>query len=298
MADRFRTEPDWEDVRFFVALARHGSLSAAARALAVNHATVARRVAGLERTLGTRLIERRAMGYELTAAGCEAIHAAGAMEAAAHSLPRSGSGTEEPVAGLVRITATPSLAEAFLIPRLATFREEHPGVDIEIIADRRSVSLSRREADLALRQARPDDGDLMVRRLVTLGFGFYANADLEARHAAGAEAAFVGFDETNAHLPEAVWLARRFPGRRLVLRTNSQISQAAAARVGHGIALLPHFLGRADASLRRIFLAETPPTRELWLLTRRDAAAIAPIGLARDFLSKAFRRERDLFEPD
>jgi molybdate transport repressor ModE-like protein len=296
MADRFRTAADWEDVRFFAALARHGSLSAAARALAVNHATVARRVAGLERTLGAKLIERRPSGYQLTVAGRDALASAGAMEAAAQSLPRAG--RAEPIGGLIRITATPSLSDAFLIPRLAAFRERHPAIDIELIIDRRVVSLSRREADLALRLSRPDDGDLIARRIAGLGFGFYANADWQARLAAGADPAFVGFDESSAHLPEALWLARHFPDRRLVLRANSQTSQAGAARAGYGVALLPHFLGRADPALRRVFLAETPPPREIWLLTRREAASTPPIRLARDFLVELFRRERELFEGD
>jgi DNA-binding transcriptional LysR family regulator len=296
MADRFRTAADWEDVRFFAALARHGGLSATARALAVNHSTVARRVAGLERALGVTLIERRPNGYRLTAAGRDALTAAAAMEAAAQNLPQAGQA--DPAAGLVRITATSSLADAFLIPRLAAFRARHPAIDIELIIDRRVVSLARREADLALRLSRPDDGDLIARRIVALGFGFYANADWQGRLAGGADPVFVGFDESSAHLPEAVWLARHFPDRRLVLRANSQTSQASAARAGHGIALLPHFLGRADPTLTRIFLAEAPPPREIWLLARREAAASLPIKLARDFLIELFRGERALFEAD
>jgi DNA-binding transcriptional LysR family regulator len=294
MVDRFRTAADWEDVRFFAALARHGSLSGAARALAVNHATVARRVAGLERSLGATLVERRPNGYLLTAAGREALTAAAAMEAAAQSLPQPGHIGH--AAGLVRITATPSLADAFLIPRLAAFRTNYPGIDIELIIDRRVVSLARREADLALRLAKPDDGDIIARRMVALGFGFYANADWRAHIAAGADPVFVGFDEGSAHLPEAVWLARHFPDRRLVLRANSQTSQASAARAGHGIALLPHFLGRNDPALGRLFLAEAPPPREIWLLARRDPTPSLPIKLARDFLIELFRSERALFE--
>jgi molybdate transport repressor ModE-like protein len=296
MADRFRTSADWEDVRFFAALARHGSLSGAARALTVNHATVARRVAGLERSLGATLVERRPNGYQLTAAGRNALTAAAAMEAAAQSLPQPGQGDQ--AAGLVRITATPSLADSFLIPRLAAFRARQPGIDIELIIDRRVVSLARREADLALRLARPDDGDIIARRMVALGFGFYANAEWRASIAAGADPIFVGFDEGSAHLPEAVWLARHFPDRRLVLRANSQTSQASAARAGHGIALLPHFLGRSEPALGRIFLAEAPPPREIWLLARRDRAPSLPIKLARDFLIELFRAERALFEAD
>lgn len=296
MADRFRTAADWEDVRFFAALARHGSLSGAARALAVNHATVARRVAGLEHALGAKLIERRPNGYQLTVAGRDALTAAAAMEAAAQNLPQAGQG--EPAAGLVRITATPSLADSFLIPRLVAFRARYPGVDIELIIDRRTVSLARREADLALRLARPDDGALIARRMVALGFGFYANEDWRGRLAAGDDPVFVGFDESSAHLPEALWLARHFPDRRLVLRANSQTSQASAARAGHGIALLPHFLGRGDPGLGRVFLAEAPPPREIWLLARREAAPSLPITLARDFLIELFRGERALFEAD
>ena len=274
MADRFRTKVDWEDVRFFAALARHGSLSAAARALAVNHATVARRVAGLERVLGIPLIERRPDGYKLTPAGRNALQAAAAMENAAEALPRIGSASA--VAGRVRITATPSFAEGFLIARLRAFCERHPDIDIELITDTRSVSLSRREADLAIRLGRPSDSELIARRVATLHFGFYTSPTWKRRLAEGAEPILIGFDETNAHRPEAVRLARHFPGRRFSFRSNSQISQAKAASEGHGIAMLPHFLGRASAGLHRVEIGPTPPTRELWLMRRRDSSERIP----------------------
>src|SRR5215469_750014 len=160
MPDRFRTGLiDWEDVRFFAALARHGSLSAAARALTVNHATVARRLAALEQSLGTRLFKRRPTGYELTPAGRNALDSADAMEGAAAALARL-----EPAAsltGLVRITATPSLAGGFLIPRLAALRELHPALDMEILAEPRPVSLQRHQSDIALRLGRPERGELL-----------------------------------------------------------------------------------------------------------------------------------------
>src|SRR5947207_5485184 len=150
MADRFRTAGiDWEDVRFFVALARHGSLSATARATRVNHATVARRISALESTLRIKLFERSPTGYELTAAGRSALQAADAMESAAVGLSQlepAGSLT-----GLVRITSTPSLAERFLIPRLVGLHERHPQLDLEITAERRTLSLQRYQSDIALR---------------------------------------------------------------------------------------------------------------------------------------------------
>src|SRR5579872_2490334 len=131
MADRFRTaRVDWEDVRFFAALARHGSLSATARALGVNHATVSRRIAALEASLRVKLFDRWATGYTLTADGRHALVATEAMADAAGALLRLNSARG--LSGLVRITATPSLAESFLIPRLAALHAQHPLLDLEI----------------------------------------------------------------------------------------------------------------------------------------------------------------------
>lgn len=293
MADRLLTGLDWEDVRFFVALARHGSLSATARALAVTHVTVARRVAGLERALGAKLMERRPSGFVLTAAGERALTAASAMERAAQGL-RGGPGGD-PAGGLVRITATPSLAEAFLIARLAGLRRRHPGLDIEMIADTRALSLARHEADLAVRIGRPADSELIGRRLVTLGFGFYARPDWRRRLDAGAEPEFVGFDEPGAHIPEAVWLARRFPRCRITLRASGHTAQAVAARAGHGIALLPGFLGRSVPGLVPVLTDVPVPSRELWLLSRPDSKDVMPVRVVRDFVIALFGREKALF---
>ena len=328
MAEQIRTRLDWEDVRFFAALARHGSLSAAARALGVNHATVARRLAELERALSARLFDPRPDGYQLTGAGRIALQAPGAMEAAAHGLRRLEA--RDPLAGLVRITATPSLAEGFLVSRLRSLQERHPAIDVEIIADRRFMSLPRHEADLALRLGRPKDSELIGRRLLIMGFGFYATSEWRARIAKGAAPVFVGFDEANADLPEALWLARRFPAARFRIRANSHMAQAIAARTGAGIALIPHFVAVNDAGLVplpfpagamtrggiaagsnragegkvRVGSAsasesvplERPPARELWLLLRRDARVAPHVTVARDFLTELFRQERGMFE--
>lgn len=288
------TAVDWEDVRFFVALVRHRSLSATARALRVNHATVARRVAGLEAALGAALFERRPGGYELTDAGRRALDGASVMEGAAETLPRLESATR-PLAGLLRLTATPTLTDSFLIRQLAVFHARHPALDIELIADHRSLSLPRREADIALRLGRPDDGELIARRLVTIRFAFYATPAWRDRIADGAAPAFVGFDEANAAVPEAAWLASRFPAGRLAMRSNSHRSQAIAARAGYGVALLPRFLGAGEADLVPIALAAAPPDRALWLLTRRDIRLVPRIRLATDFLVDLFGRERNLF---
>jgi molybdate transport repressor ModE-like protein len=294
MAEQKRTSLDWEDVRVFLAIARFGSLSAAARSLGINHATVSRRVQSLEASLGEKLVERRPDGYVLTPAGTRAIGPASDMEAAAAILSRGGENNRPK--GLVRVNAPPSLAQAFLVRRLAHLAMEHPGLDIDVATDLRSVSLERRETDIALRLARPEDGDVIAKLLVELGFGFYGTEECCRRIEAGNEPVFVGFDEVNAHLPEALWLARHFPNARMSFRANSQMTQAVAAREGAGLALLPYFVGNADPALALCTLEHNPPSRGIWMVTRRQDRKDLPIRVVTEHLQKVFERERKLFE--
>jgi len=294
MADKKRTEPDWQDVRVFLALGRYGSLSAAARALSVNHATIARRLRALEATIGEKLVDRRPEGYVLTPAGSHALSVASDMEAAVQTLGRGG--TENGPRGVVRINAPPALAQGYLIGPLAELSVEQPGLDIDLATDLRSVSLERHETDIAVRIGRPQDGDILARLLVKIGYGFYATSKLCRHIESGGEPVFVGFDEVNAYLPEALWIARRYPKARVSFRASNQFAQATAARSGAGIALLPHYIGRKDARLRLCTLDSTPPAREVWLLTRRADRKSPAIGFVIEHLVKAIVADRALFE--
>ncbi|MFG1462982.1 LysR family transcriptional regulator [Xanthobacter sp. DSM 24535] len=294
MAAHSRTDLDWDQLRIFAALARHGSLSAAARVLGVNHSTVSRNVAGLESAMGTPLLARNATGYALTEAGRRALAVAAQMEHAALALQEVPAG--DALTGRVRVTATASLAEVFLLPHLAALQARHPALDLELIADRRTVSLQRHEADIALRLSRPQDGDLLARRACGIGFAFYATAERRERWIAGEAPCFIGFDEAAANLPEALWLARAFPRARVAFRTNSQAAQAQAAAAGCGIALLPRFLAAPHAALVAVEMGERPPARELWVLTRPDARDEPRFALVADALFNLFRSERALFE--
>jgi molybdate transport repressor ModE-like protein len=294
MTEQKRTGLDWEDIRVFAALARHGSLSAAARALLVNHATIARRVQSLQDALGERLVERRPDGYVLTPAGTRTLIAATDMEVAAASMARSG--PDDSPRGLVRINAPPSLSQRFLVPRLARLSRQHPGLDIDVATGFRAVSLERREADIAVRLGRPEDGDVIAKRLAPLGFGFYASAAYLDQVDRGMEAALIGFDEANTYLPEASWLARHFPRMRVAFRATGQVAQAAAAKESAGIALLWHFIVRKEDQLIPCQLGVVPPTRDIWLVTRRQDRKDLPIRLVSDFLSEIFEQEASLFE--
>src|SRR5215467_3589052 len=296
MPDKKRTSRlDWEDVRYFVALARHGTLSATARALRVNHATVSRRITGLETLMGRALFDRRAKGYILTAEGKAVLKEADAMDEAALSvLRRLDAGTE--LSGLVRLAAGRVLAERFLIDRLRTFHERYPAIDLEVMGGSRVVSLAKREADVALRYGSPKDSTLVGRRLATITFGLYASAAYRDKLKAGQTPAFIGFDGESDFIAEAAWLAREFGSCRFSFRTNSQTTQAAAARAGYGVALLPRYIVAVhEPDLVEVALAGRLPERDIWLLVRRDLKNVPRVRALTDYLVEAFRRDRYLF---
>ena len=280
---------DWDDLRVFLELARSGSLSGAARALGLSHATVGRRIASLETALGCPLVDRRADGYGLTADG-EAVRdlAQGMDERALAIVRRSGQaeGQAETLRGTVRLTMTQALADRFLVPRLGPLRARHPGLDLEVVADNRSFSLARREADLAIRLARPQSGDLFARRLATAAYALYA--------APGAPGALIAFDEALSDLPEAVWLGAHLGDRRVDFRSNSVQAQLAAAKAGFGVALLPCWLAAGEAGLERVPAQAPPLTREAWLVVHRDRKDVPRVRAVIDHIAAVFEEERPL----
>ncbi|MFE8602097.1 LysR family transcriptional regulator [Archangium violaceum] len=279
---------DWEDLRVFVALARAGSLSAAARALRVSHATVGRRIAALEETLGRALFDRRADGYALTAEGAAVLEQAQGMDERALAILRRA-GRDTGLTGTVRLTATEAMAERFLIPRLAPFRRRHPGIDLEVLSDSRSLSLARREADVAVRLARPRAGELITRRLSTLAYGVYVAPG-------GDTDAWVGYDDSFAYLPEAQWLARVAAGGRIALRTNSLAAQLAAVRAGFGKTLLPRWFAEEEGGLTSLPPPAPPPVREAWLVVHRDLKDVPRVRALVDHVVSVFEAERARLE--
>lgn len=285
MTDRFRTGAlDWDDLRHFLALARHGTLSATARALGVNHATVSRRIAALEAALGRPLFDRRADGYALTTDGQAIWDEAAPMETAALAvlgrLDRGGG-----LSGVVRLTATRALADCFLAPRLGALARAHPAIDLELVTGSRPFSLARREADLALRLGRPQDSALRGRKVATIGHAFYAAS-------AQCEAPLIGFDADSQTVPEAAWLERVASGRRFALRSDSWTAQAAAAAAGLGVALLPAYVAAQFPQLERVEISTLPPppSAELWLLVRPDLTAVPRVRAVADFLAELCRQ--------
>jgi DNA-binding transcriptional LysR family regulator len=274
---------DWEDIRHFAALAREGTLSAAARKLGVDHVTVARRVAALEASTGLKLVDRRARATTLTEEGKRIAEVAAPMEEAAFALSRTAQAAKPGIEGEVAISAPPNFASAVIAPQLIRLRQQHPGIRIKLIGEKRTASLSRKEADLALRLLRPIESGLFVRRIGSFGFGLYgapAYLNKTPAHAL----AFIGYDASMAESPQEVWLRTVVGDREVVLRTNDLETQVAAARSGLGIAALPHYLGEGDPRLQRHEVSQKPISRDVWLLVHRDLRQVPTVRAVMDFL--------------
>ena len=279
MDDKKRTL-DWEDLRVFVAVARQGGYAAAARALGVNHATVARRLAALAAQLGAELFERRRDGYRLTAEGARVLGHAEAMEAGALAI--ADGPAQAAVRGRVRVSTLASLAQLVLLPALPEVLAAWPELDVDLLAEARNVSLALREADIALRLGRPGDSDLIGRKVGEARFGFFAAPGYDAA------ARLIAYDEDSQAVPEAVWMAQRFPETRRVFRSNSHLIQAEAARQGVGIAHLPLYVARAFGLAPVDFAAPHPP-REVWMLTRAAALRTARVRVCCDAFAAALQ---------
>ena len=292
MPDKKRTAPDWDDLRFFLAVARQGSLSAAARRLGVNHATVSRRLAALEAAFGGELFARRPEGYLLNATGAAVLERAEAMESALFSAMSLFDRAED-MSGTVRITAPRALSEHFLVSRLKPFSDAWPLVDIEMTASDAALSLPRREADIAVRLNRPREKDAtLARRIGRMQWRLVASPDyLPGR--APSRWRFVGHQSDDA-IPEARWLETFRAGRPFAFRADSLVAQRDAARMGCGVAILPGYLV-AGTGLVTVPGPE-PLWREIWLLIRSDLGKVPRVRLMADHIAEVFRAERGLLE--
>lgn len=267
--DENRSKPtlNWDDVRFFIELARQGSLSGTARALRVEHSTVARRISGLEASTGVRLFDRMARGWVLTQEGEALLEQAKRMETEALGFGRALMGASE-LRGRVRLSAPPVIAAYWLVPRLASFHERYPAITLELVGENREADLNRREADLAMRFDRPEAPGLAARPLATFEFGLYGRPEVVERDER--EWCFLGYDSSLSQTPQQRWLDDLAGGRPFSLRSNDLNVLFLACRAGRGLAVLPHFLGREHPDLIEVSHYPCPVSRTAWLVVHPD----------------------------
>ena len=294
--------PGWDDLHTFLTVARHGSLSAAARALRLAQTTVGRRLARFEHELGAQLFERRASGFVPTAAGQILRVHAERMEQEAIAAERAVAGRDLGVRGAVRITASEWLAVRVIGPLLAPFLESNPELQVELVADPRHLNLGRGEADLALRPSKFDSAAVFARQVARLRFGLYASPDYLARRgrpdfAAGCDGHAIIAMSEDVGDPARAWLDRECRRARVAARTNGREAMATLALAGAGLVCLPRVMGDALVGLRAIETAVPLPERALWLGMHRQARSLPRVRAVSRFVADELRRRQPALAP-
>ena len=291
----------WDDVRFFLAVARTGSLSAAARALGVDHVTVGRRIALFEKRLGVTLLNRTPEGFAATSAGEAILRQCTAMETAALDLERIAAGRDLLVRGSVRVTTTEALADQLVAPAIAGLRQAHPELQLDLMVGVRSLDIARREADLAVRFARPSVSELICRKLGEVGFSLYASKRYLAKAGVPKRGqGLAGYDlVTFTGAPAALspfFMGESLEGAQIALRCDNPLVQLKATANDVGIAELACFLGDSSPDLVRLWPQEAPARRTAWLIVHQDMRRSARIRAVSAAITEAFRRQRKTLE--
>lgn len=284
---------DWEDIRHFMAVAEAGTLSGAARTLKVDHATVSRRLAALEAALDVRLVDRLPRACRLTTIG-EAVRERGAaMMAEADGIARLAKAAHAPLVGRVALSAPPVLVAPLLARHLARFHEDFPDIRLSLAAQGEQISLSRREADIAVRLVRPKETGSVTRKIGAMPFGLYAYRSYV--HLSAPERwQFIAFDQTYAEMPQQQWLLGIAADRSVVCELNYIGEHLIAARAGVGVAGLPLFLGEADPDLMRLDRDGPAFSRDIWIVVHRDLRNAEPIRAVMDFVARVVGEEQFL----
>lgn len=275
---------DWDDVGYFVAVARQGSLSGAARLLGVEHATVARRITALESRIGVRLFDRLPRSWALTREGETLLAPAERLEQEALAFSRAAMASTT-LKGKVRVSVPPLFGSHFLVPQLATRAARWAGIEIDIVGELHSTNLHRREAEVAVRLMRPDEPGLAARRLGSVTYRLYATHSWLQRPEA--EWHFIGYGEPLLDVPQQRLLARIAGRRPFVMRTNDLAAQHHACRAGLGMAMLPSFLARDDPALCEVPCADRPVEREIWSVVHPDVGRSPRVRLIADVIGEA-----------
>lgn len=271
-----RCRMEWSDLRLFLAIAREGTLVAAARTLALTQPTMGRRLRALEEAVGHPLFQRTRAGFVLTDDGATLLGHAERMEEEALAIERRLAGQAQQLEGTLRITSSDWFGAHVLAPVLADFAVLHPRVAIELLTDARFLDLSRREADVAFRIRPFDDADVVSRKLLRMRYGVYLRRGL-ARPLVGdgAGSALIALDAAFAGTPDDSWLQAMLPRAHVTFRSNSRDVQARMCALGLGVAVLPIPLGDSTDGIERIDLGAEPPGRDTWIGYHRDLRRLA-----------------------
>jgi len=294
---------EWDDLRTFLAICRHGSLSAAARALKVTQTTMGRRLESLHVRSGTILLVRLPGGYQLTPAGERVLARVERIEAEVLAVERAIVGEDTRLAGPVRVSTIETFATRLLVPSLSRFASRYPELTVELDADTRCLSLARRETDIAVRLEAFEQNETVVQKVGRMGFGIYASPDYLRHygppdwsvHAAGHKV--IASQDSLSHVPEARWFAGLTQRAPVVLRTNSREGQLRAAQAGLGLACLPRCSGDSEPGLARLEAPSPSPVREIWAGVHRDVCHVPRIRAVLDHIALTLKQAASRLDP-
>jgi len=267
---------EWSDLRIFLAIARTGTLGAAARSIGQTQPTMGRRLRALEDAVGHTLFQRTADGFVLTDEGHIVLGHAERMEWEALAFERELNGSGAALEGMLRLSCSDWFGTTMLAPVLAVFGARHPGVCVELLTDARLYSLPRREADMVFRIKPFDEPEVISRRLMHIPYAVYAPVGYPVSlDDCGAGLRVVTMDIAFSHMPDAVWLKALLPAASVGFRSNNREVQARLCADGAGLAVLPRPLGDATLGITAIDLGGAPPGRDTFVGYHKDMRRLA-----------------------
>ncbi len=291
---------NWDDIRFFLAVAREGSLSAAAKALGVNHSTVSRRIAGLEQNHGVQLFNRVRDGYEMSEAAYGVYEQAQAIEVQNQQLSRTLFGQDSRLEGPINLTMPHDIFEYCLAEELAAFQKNHPGIQLDLTVTKGVRNLASREADIAIRLTPAPPDYLVGRKVSGLQHGIYGREDRVAEYESSLnsseeEMSLVVWSGQQS-IPE--WAQAHFPNAKIALAVDDLTTMYAAVKAGFGFARMPCYLpdSLGDKQVKRLPIEVPRSDWSVWVLNHVDLRKTARVQKLREFLLKAFEKKQSLFE--
>jgi DNA-binding transcriptional LysR family regulator len=291
----------WDDLKFFLAVARTGQLTTAAKGLKVDNATVARRIRALEGDLDARLFDRNPKGYSLTEVGQRLLPAAEAMETTTLQAQAQVQGRDESLEGVVRLGAPDGFGSFFLAPRIHRLARRHPKLELQLVAMPRAISLAKREADITIAVTQPTSGRLLTAKLTDYRLGLYAAPDYLKENPPVRDLEDLQHHAMIGYIPDLIFDSNLdyMPvfSRKVVPQISSSnlVAQLNATLAGAGICILPDFLAGRQSGLQPVLSKAFSLTRTFWIVSHENTAALRRVRETIDFVKDEVRANKDIF---
>jgi len=282
---------DWDDLRYFLAVARNGSVTRAASKLGVNHSTVSRRIQAFEKKHNVRLFERIPTGYEMTQSAENIYPIALEIEQRSHEIERQMFGSDNRLQGKIVITAPNFIINELVMPHITEFRQNYSGIDLIFLTTADLKNMAAREADIAIRLTPQPPETLIGRQVASFSQGIYTSKAYWAQQKKQHEV-ILWNDEIS--LPQ--WTQSHFPDAKIAMRADTIATMVSAVKSGAGIAHMPCIMGEAQKELFRLKRELPPPAWGVWILNHVDLRSTARIRVTREFLTDVLLKYKNTFE--